>query len=294
MTSAGQRFRQALKNNKPLQIVGTVNAYCAIMAKAAGHEAIYISGGALAAISCGIPDLGITNLEDVLTDVRRITDVVDTPLIVDIDTGFGGAFGIQRTIKSLIKFGAAGVHLEDQVAQKRCGHRPNKQLVSTEEMSDRIIAAHEARQQTDPDFYLIARTDAFASEGLEAAVERAKAYQAAGADAIFAEAVLTLEDYKAFSNAIDIPILANITEFGATPFFTTDELAGAGVAMVLYPFAATRMMNQAAMTTYETLKKEGTQSSLIDQMQTREQLYHYLGYHEYEDQLDQLFSKQDK
>lgn len=289
--TAGQKFRDALERNKPLQIVGTVNAYCAMMAKATGFEAIYISGGALSAISYGIPDLGMTNLEDVLIDTRRITNIVDIPLIVDIDTGWGDAFGIARTIRSMIKAGAAGVHMEDQVAQKRCGHRPNKQLVSTEEMCDRIVAANHAREEHAPTFYLIARTDAMASEGLEKSIERAQAYQEAGADAIFAEACYELDDYRAFAKSLDIPIMANITEFGATPLYTVDELKSADVSMVIYPFAATRMMNKGALKAYEALKEKGTQKDLIDEMQTREELYHYLGYHNYEDSIDQLFTE---
>jgi methylisocitrate lyase len=285
--SPGQKFRQALSEEQPLQIMGTVNAYCAMMAKQTGVKAIYISGGALAAMSYGLPDLGITSLEDVLVDVRRITNAVDTPLLVDIDTGWGNVFNIQRTIGQMIKFGVAAVHIEDQVAAKRCGHRPNKELVSKEEMVDRIKAAVSAK--TDPDFFIIARTDAVASEGVPAAIERAQAYQDAGADGIFAEAVTELADYQVFSAALNIPVLANVTEFGKTPLFTAEELGEAGVKMVLYPLTAARMMNQAALKCYQTVKAQGTQAELTDQMQTREELYAFLDYHAYEEKLDNKF-----
>jgi methylisocitrate lyase len=269
MITAGQRFRASLSKSTPMQIVGTVNAYCAILAKAAKMDAIYLSGGALAAVSYGLPDLGVINLEDMLTDVRRITDVVDTPLIVDIDTGFGDHLSIERTIKSMIKFGAAGIHIEDQVSQKRCGHRPNKNLVSIEEMSNRLRSAHNTRQQIDKSFYLIARTDAIASEGLNSAIERAIAYQAIGVDAIFVEACSSLEDYHAFVDVLDIPVMANITEFGQTPLYTCEQLKSVGISMVLYPFTATRMMNKAALTAYQCLKEKGTQQSLIMRRHTR-------------------------
>lgn len=279
--SPGKRFREALAAEHPLQIMGTPNAYCAIMAKQIGIKAIYLSGSGVATISYGLPDLGITSLEDVLVDVRRITDTVDTPLLVDIDTGWGSVLNIQRTIQQMIKYGAAAVHIEDQVSSKRCGHRSNKELVSKEEMVDRITAAVSAK--TDPDFFIIARTDAIASEGVSGAIERAEAYQEAGADAIFAEAVTELADYQVFVQALDIPVLANITEFGQTPLFTAEELSEVGIKMMLYPLTAARMMNQAALTAYQTVKAQGTQAALIDQMQTREALYTFLNYHMYED-----------
>ena len=287
--TAGERFRQALAAHKPLQILGTPNAYSAIMAERLGASALYISGGALAVMSYGLPDLGIFTLEDVLIDAHRITDAVKTPLIVDIDVGFGGAFNIERTIHKMITAGVAGVHIEDQVTQKRCGHRPNKELVSIDEMCDRVRVA--ANAKTDPSFFLIARTDAYASEGLQAAIDRATAYVAAGADGIFAEALGTLEDYRTFCKAVKVPVLANITEFGKTPLFTVEELQSVGVSMVLYPFAATRMMNAAAEKAYQTLLKQGTQKSLIPEMQTRETMYDYIGYHDYEDRLDALLKK---
>lgn len=280
----GERFRHALKTSQPLQILGTPNAYTATMAEKLGAQAIYISGGALAVVSYGLPDLGIFTLDNLLTDINRITDVVKTPLMVDIDVGFGGAFNIERTIHQIIKAGAAGAHIEDQVAQKRCGHRPNKTLVSSEEMCDRVRIASQSK--TDPSFFLIARTDAYALEGLEAAIMRAQAYVKAGADGIFAEALLTLEDYEKFCAAIPVPVLANITEFGKTPLFTREELGQAGVQMILYPFAATRMMNAAAEKTYQTLLQQGTQKTLIPEMQTREKMYDYIQYYEYETRLD--------
>ena len=286
-TSAGATFRQALAQESPLQIVGTINANHALLAKRAGYRAIYLSGGGVAAGSMGIPDLGITTLEDVLTDVRRITNVCDTPLLVDADTGFGAsAFNIARTVKDLIKAGAAAMHIEDQVGAKRCGHRPNKEVVSTAEMVDRIKAAVDAR--TDDNFAIMARTDAIAIEGIDAAIERVHAYIEAGADFVFPEAIRTLEDYKKFSNAVSKPILANITEFGMTPLFTRDELAAQGVAMILYPLSAFRAMNKAAENVYEAIRRDGTQSGVIKTMQTREELYERIDYYKYEQALDDL------
>jgi methylisocitrate lyase len=285
--SAGARFRAALKAEKPLQIIGAINAYHAMLATQSGFKAIYLSGGGVAAGSLGLPDLGISTLEDVLTDVRRITDAVDTPLLVDIDTGFGGAFNIARSIKSVEKAGAAAVHIEDQISAKRCGHRPNKAVVSQAEMVDRIKAAIDAR--TDPDFVIMARTDALAVEGLQSAIDRACACVEAGADAIFPEAMTELGMYKQFVDAVKVPVLANITEFGSTPLFTVEELATADVSMVLYPLSAFRAMNQAALKVYESVKKDGTQKNVVDLMQTRMDLYDYLGYHAYEQKLDQLF-----
>jgi methylisocitrate lyase len=285
VSSAGEKFRAALKSESPLQIIGTINANHALLAKRAGYRAIYLSGGGVAAGSLGVPDLGITTLEDVLVDVRRITAVCDLPLLVDIDTGFGpSAFNIQRTIRSLIDAGAAAAHMEDQIGAKRCGHRPNKEVVSTTEMTDRIKAAVIARGSDS--FYLIARTDAVAVEGLDSAITRAKAYVDAGADAIFAEAIRTLEDYKRFTTEIKVPVLANITEFGLTPLFTLDELRGAGIAMALYPLSAFRAMNKAAEHVYEVIRKEGTQKSVLGEMQTREELYERINYYEYEKSLD--------
>ena len=285
MSSAGEKFRTALKSESPLQIIGTINANHALLAKRAGYRAIYLSGGGVAAGSLGVPDLGSTTLEDVLVDVRRITAVCDLPLLVDIDTGFGpSAFNIQRTIRSLIDAGAAAAHMEDQIGAKRCGHRPNKEVVSTTEMTDRIKAAVIARGSDS--FYLIARTDAVAVEGLDSAITRAKAYVDAGADAIFAEAIRTLEDYKRFTTEIKVPVLANITEFGLTPLFTLDELRGAGIAMALYPLSAFRAMNKAAEHVYEVIRKEGTQKSVLGEMQTREELYERINYYEYEKSLD--------
>jgi methylisocitrate lyase len=285
VTTAGEKFRTALKSESPLQIIGTINANHALLAKRAGYRAIYLSGGGVAAGSLGVPDLGITTLEDVLVDIRRITAVCDLPLLVDIDTGFGpSAFNIQRTIRSLIDAGAAAAHMEDQIGAKRCGHRPNKEVVSTTEMVDRIKAAVIARGN-DP-FYLIARTDAVAVEGLDSAITRAKAYVDAGADAIFAEAIRTLEDYKRFTAEIKVPVLANITEFGLTPLFTLDELKGAGISIALYPLSAFRAMNKAAERVYEVIRKEGTQKSVLGEMQTREELYDRINYYEYEKSLD--------
>lgn len=287
--SQGKKFRDLIANSAPVQVVGTINAYSAIMAKKIGHKAIYLSGGGVANASYGLPDLGMTSLNDVIADVQRITAACDLPLLVDIDTGWGGAFNIAKTIQDMEKAGAAAVHMEDQVAQKRCGHRPNKELVPTEEMVDRIVAAVDARK--DPDFFIMARTDAFASEGLDAAIARAKAYVAAGADGIFAEAVQTEEHYRAFAEAIDVPILANITEFGKTELWNAKELGEWGASMVLYPLSAFRAMNKAAETVYTSILENGDQKAVVDLMQTRMDLYDYLGYHEYEDKLDELFSQ---
>lgn len=288
--SAGALFRQALKEEQPLQIIGAINANHALLAKRAGYRAIYLSGGGVAAGSLGLPDLGINTLDDVLTDVRRITDVCDVPLMVDIDTGFGpSAFNIARTVKSLIKFGAAACHIEDQVGAKRCGHRPGKEIVTTQEMADRVKAAVDAR--TDADFFIIARTDAIAVDGVDAALERAKACVEAGADAIFAEASYDLATYKRFTDELRVPVLANITEFGQTPLFTVQELAGAGVGMVLYPLSAFRAMNKAAETVYQAIRRDGHQKNVIDSMQTREELYDRIGYHDFESKLDALFQQ---
>lgn len=288
--SAGALFRQALKEESPLQLIGAINANHALLAQKAGYRAIYLSGGGVAAGSLGLPDLGINTLDDVLTDIRRITDVCDLPLIVDIDTGFGpSAFNIARTVKSLIKFGAAGCHIEDQVGAKRCGHRPGKEIVSTDEMVDRVKAAVDAR--TDSDFYLIARTDAIAVDGVDAALERAQACVEAGADAIFAEASYDLDTYRRFSRALSVPVLANITEFGQTPLFTVPELKDAGVGIVLYPLSAFRAMNKAAETVYQAIRRDGHQKNVLELMQTREELYDRIGYHQFEQQLDALFQQ---
>ncbi len=288
--SPGALFRQALKEEQPLQIIGAINANHALLAKRAGYRAIYLSGGGVAAGSLGLPDLGINTLDDVLTDVRRITDVCDLPLLVDIDTGFGpSAFNIGRTVKSLIKFGAAACHIEDQVGAKRCGHRPGKEIVTTQEMADRVKAAVDAR--TDSDFFIIARTDAIAVDGVDAALERAVACVEAGADAIFAEASYDLATYERFTKALNVPVLANITEFGQTPLFSVDELASAGVGMVLYPLSAFRAMNKAAESVYTAIRKDGHQKNVIDIMQTREELYDRIGYHEFESRLDALFQQ---
>ncbi len=287
-TSAGRRFREALAQEKPLQIIGAINANHALLAKRAGFKAIYLSGGGVAAGSLGLPDLGISGLDDVLTDVRRITDVCDLPLLVDVDTGFGAsAFNIARTTKSLIKFGAGALHIEDQVGAKRCGHRPGKAIVSQEEMVDRVRAAVDAR--TDPDFVIMARTDALAVEGLQSAIDRACACVEAGADAIFPEAMTELSMYKEFAQAVKVPVLANITEFGATPLYTTDELRTADVAMALYPLSAFRAMNKAAETVYQAVRKDGTQKNVVSMMQTRQELYDSIGYWDYENKLDALF-----
>lgn len=288
-TSAGARFRAALKAEKPLQIIGAINAYHAMLATQSGFKAIYLSGGGVAAGSLGLPDLGISSLEDVLVDVRRITDAVDTPLLVDIDTGWGGAFNIARTIKSVAKAGAAAVHIEDQVSAKRCGHRPNKAIVSLDEMVDRVKAAVDAKPYDD--FVVMARTDALAVEGLQSAIDRACACVEAGADMIFPEAMTELGMYKQFVDAVKVPVLANITEFGSTPLFTVDELASADVSMVLYPLSAFRAMNQAALNVYQAVKKDGTQKNVLDTMQTRMALYDHLGYHAFEQKLDALYKK---
>jgi len=288
MTSAGTKFRQAVAENKPLQLVGTINAFTAHMAKRAGHNAIYLSGGGVAANSLGIPDLGISTIDDVLTDVRRITDVCDLPLMVDADTGFGGAFNIARTVRSLIKFGAAGCHIEDQVAAKRCGHRPGKEIVSQNEMVDRIKMAVDAR--TDEEFVIMARTDALAVDGIQAAIDRANACIEAGADMVFPEAVSELAQYQNIRAQVSAPILANITEFGQTPLFSTPELAEVGVDIVLYCCGAYRAMNKGAESYYQALIKDGHQRNVVDIMQTREELYDYLNYHQYEQKLDNLFA----
>ena len=286
--SPGKRFRDAL-GEQPLQIVGTINAYTAIMAEKSGHKAIYLSGGGVANASFGLPDLGMTTMNDVVEDARRITAASNLPLLVDIDTGWGGALNIGRTVREMERAGVAAVHLEDQVAQKRCGHRPNKEIVSKDEMVDRIRAAADARQ--DPDFFIVARTDAFAQEGRDAAIDRARACVDAGADAIFAEAVADLDDYQAFVEALDVPVLANITEFGKTPLFNRDELAQVGVGMVLYPLSAFRAMNKAALNVYQHILDDGDQKAVVDQMQTRDELYDFLEYHEFEAKLDELFAQ---
>jgi methylisocitrate lyase len=289
LSSPGARFRAAVEDEKPLQVAGTINAYTARLAEGTGFRALYLSGGGVAANSLGMPDLGISTMEDVLTDVRRITDATGLPLLVDIDTGWGGAFNIARTIRSMAKAGAAAVHIEDQVSAKRCGHRPGKELVNSAEMADRIKAAVDAR--TDEHFVLMARTDALANEGLAAAIERAQAYVAAGADMIFAEAVTELPTYAAFRKAAGVPILANITEFGQTPLFTREELGAAGVDIVLYCCGAYRAMNAAALKVYEAIRAEGTQKNVVSIMQSRADLYRYLDYHAYEAKLDELFAK---
>jgi methylisocitrate lyase len=288
--SAGAKFRSALAAEKPLQVIGAICANHALMAKRVGYRAIYLSGGGVAAGSLGMPDLGISGLDDVLTDIRRITEVCDLPLLVDVDTGFGAsAFNVARTTRSLVKFGAAAMHIEDQVGAKRCGHRPGKEIVSKEEMCDRIKAAVDAR--TDPQFVVMARTDSLASEGLDSAVSRCVSYVEAGADMIFPEAITELSMYKKVAAAVKVPILANITEFGKTPLFTVDELRSAGVAIVLYPLSAFRAMNKAALRVYEELRSKGTQKGLLSEMQTREELYDIIGYHDYEKKLDELFAR---
>ena len=288
--SAGARFRRAVREESPLQIVGTINAYCALLAQRQGFRALYLSGAGVANASFAQPDLGITTLNDVLEDVRRITGASPLPLLVDVDTGWGMAFNISRTIREMIRAQAAAVHIEDQIQAKRCGHRPNKQIVSAGEMVDRIKAAVDGR--TDDEFVIIARTDAFANEGREAALERVRRYVEAGADMIFPEALYTLEDYRAFCGNVEVPVLANMTEFGRTPLFGVEELREAGVDLVLYPLSAFRAMSQAAVDVYRTIREDGTQSGLTDRMQTREQLYDVLGYHDYEQKLDALFSKE--
>jgi methylisocitrate lyase len=290
MTTAGARFRAAVAEESPLQVMGAITAYAGLMAKRTGYKALYLSGGGVAANSLGMPDLGISTMEDVLTDARRIVDATQMPLLVDIDTGWGGAFNIARTIRSFINVGVAAVHMEDQVGQKRCGHRPGKEVVSKAEMVDRIKAAVDAR--TDASFVIMARTDAAAVEGLDAAIERAVAYVEAGADMVFPEAMKSLDDYRKVKAAVKVPILANLTEFGSTPFFTTDDLRGAGVDIALYCCGAYRAMNKAALHFYETVRREGTQKNIIDTLQTRAELYDFLGYHAYEDKLDQLFAKE--
>lgn len=286
--SAGALLRQAIKDNHPLQLVGTINAYTAMMAERVGHKALYLSGAGVANASFGLPDLGMTSLNDVCEDIRRITGATELPLLVDADTGWGGAFNITRTVKDMTKAGAAGFHIEDQVAQKRCGHRPNKEIVSLEEMVDRVKASVDAR--TDENFFIMARTDALQQQGLEAAIERALACEAAGADAIFAEAVYTLEQYQAFTKVLKVPVLANITEFGQTPLFNKAELAAVGVDMVLYPLSAFRAMNKAALNVYESILANGDQKAVVDSMQTRAELYDFLNYHSYEQKLDSLFA----
>lgn len=287
--TAGGRFRFALREEQPLQIIGTVNAYAAMMARQVGYRAIYVSGAGVANYSYGLPDLGMTSLDDVLTDVRRITSQVETPVLVDIDTGWGGAFNIARSIKQMIAAGAASVHLEDQVSQKRCGHRPGKEIVSKDEMADRVKAAADAK--TDPDFVLMARTDALQVEGLQGVIDRACAFVEAGADAIFAEAMTDITMYRQVCDAVKVPVLANITEFGSTPYYTKDELGAQGIAMVLYPLSPTRAMQKAALNVMQAIRQDGTQRRVIDLMQTRNELYEFLGYHAYEDKLDELFQK---
>jgi methylisocitrate lyase len=287
--SSGTRFRTAVAEESPLQVMGAITAYAGLMAKRVGYKALYLSGGGVAANSLGVPDLGISTMEDVLTDARRIVDATQLPLLVDIDTGWGGAFNIARTIRAFERVGVAAVHMEDQVGQKRCGHRPGKDVVPTAEMVDRIKAAVDAR--TDAGFVVMARTDAAAVEGIDAAIARAVAYVEAGADMIFPEAMKTLDDYRRFKQAVRVPILANLTEFGSTPFFTTDELRGAGVDIALYCCGAYRAMNKAALNFYETVRRDGTQKHIVDQLQTREELYDFLDYHRYEDKLDALFAQ---
>ncbi|RKZ37233.1 MAG: methylisocitrate lyase [Gammaproteobacteria bacterium] len=288
--SAGARFRQAVEKESPLQVVGAINAYSARLAERSGFQALYISGGGVAACSCGVPDLGITTMEDVLIDVRRITDATSLPVLVDIDTGWGGAFNIARAVRSMIDAGAGAVHMEDQVSQKRCGHRPGKAIVSKEEMVDRVKAAVDAK--TDPDFVIMARTDALAVEGLDSAIERACACVEAGADMIFPEAITDLDMYRKFVDAVNVPVLANITEFGSTPLYTVDELAGSGVKLVLYPLSAFRAMSKAALKVYGAIRNDGTQKNVVDDMQTREELYDHLGYHAFEEKLNALFEQE--
>lgn len=292
MLTPGLLFREAIKQEQPLQVIGAINAYHAKLAERSGYKAIYLSGGGVAAGSLGLPDLGITTLEDVLIDINRITGASSLPLLVDIDTGFGGAFNIARTIRSVEKAGAAAVHIEDQVQAKRCGHRPNKAIVSKDEMVDRVKCAVDAKY--DANFVVMARTDALAVEGLQSAIDRACACVEAGADMIFPEAIDSLETYQKFTDALDVPILANITEFGATPLFTTEELKSVGIAIALYPLSAFRAMNKAALEVYQTIKRNGSQRELIDLMQTREELYDFLNYHDYEQKLDQLLNKEKK
>ncbi|RUR16417.1 methylisocitrate lyase [Legionella sp. km535] len=290
--SMGKAFRRAVQDNKPLQVLGTINAYTAMLAESAGCKAIYLSGAGVANASYGIPDLGMTNLSQVLEDARRITDISSLPLLVDVDTGWGHAFNIGRTIKLMEKTGVAAIHIEDQVLAKRCGHRPNKAIVSEKEMGDRIKAAVDAR--VDPDFVIMARTDAYAVEGMSAAIERAQLCVELGADMIFPEAMTTLDEYRIFTQSIKVPVLANITEFGKTPLFTRDELNDAGVSLILYPLSAFRAMSKAALTTYETIVQQGSQKTVLDAMQTREELYAVLGYHKYEEKLDQLMEEENE
>jgi len=286
--SAGKRFREAVEAEKPLQCIGAVNAYHARLAEASGFKSLYISGGGVAASSCGIPDLGITTMEDVLVDLKRMTDVTELPVLVDIDTGWGGAFNIARTVKSMIRCGAGAIHMEDQVQQKRCGHRPNKAIVSQMEMVDRVKAAVDAK--TDPDFVIMARTDALAVEGMQSAIDRACACVEAGADMIFPEAITELSQYREFVDAVNVPVLANITEFGSTPLFTTEELGSVGVSIALYPLTAFRSASAAALNVYKTVRAEGSQKNVVDTMQSRMELYDYLGYHDFEQKLDSLFA----
>ena len=292
MESSGEKFRKLVNENKPLQIVGTVNAYSAIMAEKVGHQAIYLSGGGVAASSLGVPDLGITSLSDVLEDAKRITQVTSLPLLVDADTGWGGAFNIARCVREMINSGVAAIHIEDQVSQKRCGHRPNKAIVSTNEMIDRIKSAVDAK--TDSNFVIMARTDALAIEGIQSAIDKAKAFVEAGADMIFPEALNTIEQYREFSDSLSVPILANITEFGQTPLFDKEQLSEAGVDMILYPLSAFRAMSNAALNVYEHILKDGHQNNVLESMQTREELYDFLNYHEYEIKLDELMNKENK
>lgn len=287
--SMGKAFKQAVKENKPLQVLGTINAYSAMLAQSVGAKAIYLSGAGVANASYGLPDLGMTGLAEVLEDARRITEACSLPLLVDIDTGWGHAFNIARTVKLMEKTGVAAIHIEDQVLAKRCGHRPNKAIVSMKEMGDRIKTAADARQ--DPDFVIMARTDAYAKEGMNSAIERAQLCVELGADMIFPEAMTTMDEYQTFTRALNVPVLANITEFGMTPLFTRDELAKAGVSLILYPLSAFRAMSQAALDTYQAVIEQGTQQSIVDKMQTREQLYDVLGYHAYEQKLDQLMEE---
>ena len=292
MESSGEKFRKLVNENKPLQIVGTVNAYSAIMAEKVGHQAIYLSGGGVAASSLGVPDLGITSLADVLEDAKRITQVTSLPLLVDVDTGWGGAFNIARCVQEMINSGVAAIHIEDQVSQKRCGHRPNKAIVSTNEMIDRIKSAVDAK--TDSNFVIMARTDALAIEGIQSAIDKAKAFVEAGADMIFPEALNTIEQYREFSDSLSVPILANITEFGQTPLFDKEQLSEAGVDMILYPLSAFRAMSNAALNVYEHILKDGHQNNVLESMQTREELYDFLNYHQYEIKLDELMNKENK
>jgi len=292
MESSGEKFRKLVNENKPLQIVGTVNAYSAIMAEKVGHQSIYLSGGGVAASSLGVPDLGITSLADVLEDAKRITQVTSLPLLVDVDTGWGGAFNIARCVREMINSGVAAIHIEDQVSQKRCGHRPNKEIVSTNEMIDRIKSAVDAK--TDSNFVIMARTDALAIEGIQSAIDKAKAFVEAGADMIFPEALNTIEQYREFSDSLSVPILANITEFGQTPLFDKVQLSEAGVDMILYPLSAFRAMSNAALNVYEHILKDGHQNNVLESMQTREELYDFLNYHQYEIKLDELMNKENK